>query len=741
MTFSKFVRKANHVLREARKYRKLVIILLGALMLGLTYCFSQGLVLGGRPVLAPSAGLKKLEGLTIDQRFLWRHKRPLGAHPNVALVGINTSSLDQGQLSSLIEDVEKSDAEKAQAGQPTATSYANALKLMAQGAWPFPRGVYAYAIDRLFELGAKVIAIDVLFVSQRDGDEDFAAILKKYPGRIVLASSKNFQEDDEGNKRSQILRPNSTLTEGLGEDGIGYAFFEPDPDGVVRRLERTTSQFKESNLAHLQTGPDDWIRFSPLAVQKFTGRPAVAGREMINYRGAAGTHTVYPIEEIFVDRIVKTDPRYQGGQIFKDKLIFIGPISETFHDEHPTPLGTQPGVEIHTHLAGALLDQIPILEFPEKYEMGLMVGMVLLAALLAFTVERVLMRFLVGAIGAAAYAYATYFIFAQYRMMLPMALPLLGFVIEGGLITLFDFAVEQIERAHVKSVLDKYVSSNVANLVVNQGDSFEQALRGQTKPVSVLFSDIRGFTTLSESRSPETLVSQLNEYFLPMVDKVLVEGGTLQKFIGDAIMAVWGDTHSLGLETDCCHAVRAAIKMRTALNLLNEGWKGRDDRLELSIGIGINHGTVVVGELGHPQRMEFTVLGDGVNLAARLESATKQFGCDILVGETAEALTRNQFVFRRVDRAVFKGKTQPIEVFTPLGEVGMEVPGWLTRYHEALDLYYQQNFEEAKNRMDVVNAELGGEDYICKMYKKRCDHYLKEPPGADWNGAWVLSEK
>jgi adenylate cyclase len=311
----------------------------------------------------------------------------------------------------------------------------------------------------------------------------------------------------------------------------------------------------------------------------------------------------------------------------------------------------------------------------------------------------------------------------------------------GGFITLFDFAVEQLERAHVKGVLDKYVSSNVANLVVNQGDSFEQALRGVTKPVSVLFSDIRGFTTLSESRSPETLVSQLNEYFLQMVDKVLLEGGTLQKFIGDAIMAVWGDTHSLGLTQDCSHAMKAALKMRTALAELNAGWAGRDDRLELSIGVGINHGTVVVGELGHPQRMEFTVLGDGVNLAARLESATKQFGCDILVGETAYAITKDEFVFRRVDRAVFKGKTQPIHVFTPLGEAGMEVPGWLTRYHAALDLFYEQKFAQAKEKLAEVNTEMGGDDYLCLMYKKRCDHFLSEPPEADWDGRWVLSEK
>ena len=181
--------------------------------------------------------------------------------------------------------------------------------------------------------------------------------------------------------------------------------------------------------------------------------------------------------------------------------------------------------------------------------------------------------------------------------------------------------------------------------------------------------------------------------------------------------------------------------MRTALAELNTGWAGRDDRLELSIGVGINHGTVVVGELGHPQRMEFTVLGDGVNLAARLESATKQFGCDILVGETAYALTKDAFVFRRVDRAVFKGKTQPIHVFTPLGEVGMPIPGWLTGYHEALDLFYEQKFEQAKQKFDEVNAEMGGDDYLCQMYKKRCDHFIAEPPASDWDGRWVLSEK
>jgi len=278
-------------------------------------------------------------------------------------------------------------------------------------------------------------------------------------------------------------------------------------------------------------------------------------------------------------------------------------------------------------------------------------------------------------------------------------------------------------------------------MVMNQGDSFDQALRGENKAVSVLFSDIRGFTSLSESRSPEMLVAQLNEYFMQMVDRVLGQGGTLQKFIGDAIMAVWGDTHSMGINVDCLGAVRAALKMRVALHELNQGWASNPDREELHIGVGINHGHVVVGELGHPQRMEFTCLGDGVNLAARLESATKQFGVDILVASEAEKITRDQVVYRRVDLAVFKGKTQPIQVFTPLGEVGMDVPAWLGTYHAALDLFHERKFTEAKVAFAAVDQEMGGDDYLCKMYQKRCDHYLAEPPAAEWDGSWTLTEK
>jgi adenylate cyclase len=936
MNFKKLIRKLNSHLRQARKYRTPVIVLIALAVVGL---FRM-------PEVRNSDALKKIEGQTIDRRFLFRNENaPLKQHPQIELVGITTQSLDQGLLAPLLKEAQDAEEERiskaiggasapeapkaatpapapeapkaatpapeapkeaapapeaeapkaaapapeapkeaapapapeapkaaapapeapketapapeapkaaaaeepvlgslalsnappaqdaasadspasAPALAPVTRNYSEAIKLMAKGAWPFPRAVYSYALERLFELGAKTVAIDILFVSDRkddsdprilaamdrleamqqaygisdellekveaemdenfeiapamilalqrlevakdklgvppalfarikslleregkkirEGDEVFAETLERHKGKIVLAFSNNKSLDDNGKETIQFLRPNQTLSQALGEDGLGYAFFQPDADAVVRRVDTTTSQFKESGKAFLQNGPDDWLKFSALAVSKFAKRKIEPQHELINYRGAAGTFEVLPIEELFSDRLLKEDPRYQGGNRFKDKLVFLGPISETFHDEHRTPLGTQPGVEIHAHYAGSLLDNIPIREIPSEQEFWLIIGAVLIGAILLLAFESLPKRVGFAALVIGGFVFASYVMFKDYHVMVPMVSPLIALGLVGGIITAFDFAVEQLEKAHVRGVLDKYVSSNVASMVMNQGDSFDQALRGENKAVSVLFSDIRGFTSLSESRTPEMLVAQLNEYFMQMVDRVLGQGGTLQKFIGDAIMAVWGDTHSMGVNVDCLGAVRAALKMRDALHDLNAGWEPNPDREELHIGVGINHGHVVVGELGHPQRMEFTCLGDGVNLAARLESATKQFGVDILVASEAEKLTRDQIVYRRVDLAVFKGKTQPIQVFTPLGEVGIEVPAWLAKYHAALDLFHDRKFTEAKSAFATVNTEMGGEDYLCKMYQKRCDHYLQEPPPENWDGSWTLTEK
>jgi adenylate cyclase len=226
-----------------------------------------------------------------------------------------------------------------------------------------------------------------------------------------------------------------------------------------------------------------------------------------------------------------------------------------------------------------------------------------------------------------------------------------------------------------------------------------------------------------------------------MVGSVLQNTGTLQKFIGDAIMAVWGDTYSEGVEADARKAVNAALQMRAALAKLNSGWQENPDRTKLSIGIGVNHGEVIVGNIGHPQRMEFTVLGDGVNLAARLESATKQFHTDILVGEQVEKLTRKQFVYRTVDLLTVKGKTKPVEAFAVLSDNSLPPPAWLETYQVAVKMYRRREFKEAADRFEFTQERIGGNDYLCEMYLSRCAAYQLSPPPEKWDGSFTLAEK
>jgi adenylate cyclase len=180
--------------------------------------------------------------------------------------------------------------------------------------------------------------------------------------------------------------------------------------------------------------------------------------------------------------------------------------------------------------------------------------------------------------------------------------------------------------------------------------------------------------------------------------------------------------------------------MRAALAKLNAQWKDNPDRPKLSIGIGVNHGEVIVGNIGHPRRMEFTVLGDGVNLAARLESATKQFHADILVGEQVEKLTREHFVFRIVDLMTVKGKTKPVEVFALLGDSSQSPPAWLAVYHEAIKLYRGRKFSEAGKLFENTQKEIGG-DFLCEMYLSRCAAYQLSPPPENWDGSFALAEK
>ncbi len=668
--------------------------------------------------------VQRWEGQAHDIRFRLRGART--PNPQIVIVGIKSSSLDQQSFASHIGD-------------------SDALRLMAEHTWPWPRTVFARAIERLFASGARAVAVDVVFASERDDDGELAAVLKKYPGRIVLASILQVREKDAAGGTAQnvfaFFRPNTLLATALGEENIGFAKYTKDLDDVMRRFYYRTSALRESDLGY-DDGILDLTTFAPLAVARFTGKAVPeGGGGIINYSAPLASYSSVPIENLFIESTWATDPRTRNGEVFRDKLVFIGPIAEVLHDVHATPFpGEMPGVEIHAQLAASLLEGRTLRDASPLLSRTLAFLATLAAALAVLFIPNAIAQ-VAAVLGLGALlAFGTQLAFTRGGMLVPVVPTIFGLALTGALGVVYQFLLEQWEKAHTRKVLNRFVSKRIAAVVLKNAEEFENARRGEKRPVAILFSDIRSFTSWSEKAEPEHLVGQLNEYFESMVNHIEAQDGNVQKFIGDAILAAWGDTHTKGPADDATRAVQTALAMRKSLGELNSGWAERPERIVITIGIGINHGDVVVGEVGHPERREYTVLGDGVNFAARMESATKQFHTDCLVGESVEALTRARFVYRHVDFVRVKGKTRPVNIYIPLSDHLSPAPEWLADYHRARALYVARDFPAAAALFREVKERIG-DDFLCEHYAERCTRYTSEPPPPDWDGSYTLTEK
>jgi len=290
----------------------------------------------------------------------------------------------------------------------------------------------------------------------------------------------------------------------------------------------------------------------------------------------------------------------------------------------------------------------------------------------------------------------------------------------------------------MKSTMSRYMDAALADQLLEDG---EDILGGQSKEATVLFSDIRSFTTLSEQLGAQGIVQLLNEYFTRMVDCIQAEGGMLDKFIGDAIMAIFGTPFSHDDDED--RAVRTAINMIQELNAFNEH-RVKNDQMPIGIGIGLNTGHLVSGNIGSPKRMDYTVIGDGVNLAARLESATKQYGAQILLSEFTVAALRSTYRMREVDKVVVKGKTEAVSIYELLefhtAETFPNLTDVLGNFRNGFELYQNRDFERAKGLF--AEALKGNpKDVPSQMYINRCEHFIAEPPPENWGGEWVMTSK
>ena len=367
----------------------------------------------------------------------------------------------------------------------------------------------------------------------------------------------------------------------------------------------------------------------------------------------------------------------------------------------------------------------------------------LLAWALVAYVRRPLLSILLMVIITLVYLGAVR-LFYDRSGLLVLTVPVLSnFLISGGFSLAFEYALERIEKLRTRRTLERYVSKNLVKEILENPDSYYHSLLGVRVPATMLFSDLVGFTTLSEKADPEELVRQLNEYLTEMTAVVFKNGGTLDKFIGDAVMCVWGNVKSFGVQEDAKCAARTALGMRRELQKLNDGWRA-EGRMGLGMGIGINQGEVIVGNIGSTERMDPTVIGDAVNLASRLEGLTRIYGVDILIGATAAEFVRDEFHLKSVARAQVKGKTAPVDVFTLIGSrndnVDPELLKWIESYEEGILKFREREFKRAKILFSRF-LEFYPDDLLAQMYLERALEYEQQPPDEAWNAVEVFKKK
>ena len=411
-----------------------------------------------------------------------------------------------------------------------------------------------------------------------------------------------------------------------------------------------------------------------------------------------GPYRPLPLYTVFFDDTWERN--YASGDAFKNKIVVVGGSSLVeFRDVVNTPVGEIGGPQLHMNAIATALN-VDFYRFASPWTDG---ALIVIAALIAFLVVFLTRHPLFGVV--LLFALAGFYVFGTVLvynagLMLTGVGPLSAFLLSGVMCFGAQHAVERIEKRRLKRALDRYFSKELTDEILTRPDDFIDSMGGKRMTVTVLFSDLRNFTAKSEEVDERELVAQLNEYLEEMVACVFDNGGMVDKFIGDAVMAVWGAVNSKGDEADAEGAVRAAMAMRERLAVLNEKWAA-EGRQTHAFGVGINQGPAVFGNIGSLAKMELTVIGDAVNLASRLEGLTKQFGVDLLVSGSVAAPVEGKVVLRPIDRVVPKGKSEAVDVFA--------IPGRSEGELEPAEVEYLALYHEAHAAWCAADPDLAGE--------------------------------
>jgi adenylate cyclase len=586
------------------------------------------------------------------------------------------------------------------------------------GRWPWPRALSALLIDYLQRGNPKVIAVDIGFwerereasypflgedYTSSRSDTELAEAVKRAGNVVLLADAVDPGLTAGEVPQQEWAAPPYRLGASIEErpvitlpyDGLaaaaaafGHNFLALDRDGPARRMApfvRKGIRFMPSlgMAAALLAGgyrADEVtlegnairIRDRRIPLVMVEVREAVDSSKthdqptmLINYRAPALVQGVRPYKSFEVRHLLQSEGQIREGEapavdpaVFQGKIVFVGLTASGLLDVFQTPLGKGllPGIQLHASIADSVLSNLFIEPAPAWSTIAVVFGAAVLIGLMAAALP-----FTIGAIGsaalAAAWTGASLWAF-DHGLWVAMVQPLLAIAIALFAGTAYRYFVEDAEKRKVSKLFGRYVSRDVYKQLMSNPSLAE--LGGGRREMSVFFSDLRGFTTITEKGDPEELVRQLNEYFTRMVEIVFRNGGTVDKFVGDMVMALFGAPVDDVKHADA--AVATAVEMVRELGELNRRWAA-EGRVQLDIGIGVNSGDMIAGNIGSSAIMSYTVIGDNVNLGARLESLNKDYRTRIIISEATRSRLDEHYETRPLGAVVVKGKTRPVDIF------------------------------------------------------------------------------
>lgn len=651
------------------------------------------------------------------------------------------------------------------------------------GQWPWPRYRMALLLKKLQQAGVRAVGMDILFAEpdrtspailrrelkkDLDVDVDFAGLPEALTdndrifastlgeGPFVLGFFFDFEKKttqagpvhvkdinpsvlakDQRSSLPDLLFSAPSLLQPL-EDlaaaaaATGFINTIRDQDGVLRSTPvlmayngKIYANLGFSVLWAALGQPPCIVKYSAAGIETIRlGNITVPldeqGRLWLHYRGPGHTFPYYSAADILADAVPAAE--------LEGKIVLIGTSAVGLHDLRTTPFDSEfPGVEAHATLIDTILagdyirapGWLPGLEFCLTIGAGAVTTLLLWRLSAGFILPMILL--FIGLCG-----YSSIWVFSRHHFFFSPLFPILSTGLNFSLLSFMKFLRSDHEKRFLRRAFSKYVSSAVADRIVASPERL--SLEGEDKEVSILFSDIRGFTTISERLAPAQLSALLKSYLTPMTRIIIEQSGTLDKFIGDAVMAFWNAP--LEVDQHRHRAVAAGLAMLAALPELNEKFREQYG-LSLAMGVGIHAGRASVGNMGSDDLFDYTVIGDNVNLASRLEGLTKFYDLPIIVSDAMAAVAVEGYAIQEVDRVTVKGKEEPVTLFTYRGNDTL-VENELARWARVLELYRSCAFEDALLELDSLLREQTLFS-LYRMYRERCQSRLVTPPPADWD--------